>query len=129
MTANHRELDLARARQLWAEYQKHNDVSPFISQTAGIDPFRGRVWYGESALAIRKQLDKEGIETPLFFVRVGSDHYLRKGFTSWSFRSMAKVSKRRLLSPPCCDRYWSRASRTFCSSGRKSTVSLVNLPS
>ncbi len=73
------EADVARAQQIWAEYQQHHDVSDRKGQAAGIDPFTGRVWFGESGLDIWRQLDAEGIDTPVFLVRVGFDYYYRKG--------------------------------------------------
>jgi hypothetical protein len=71
--------DVARAQQIWDEYQKQHDVSDRIGQAAGIDPVSGRLWFGESIVDISKQLEAEGIARPLFFVRVGSSAYLRKG--------------------------------------------------
>ena len=71
--------DVARAKQFWAEYQKLHDVSARKGQAVGIDPASARVWFGESALDIRNQMDAEGIEVPLFVLRVGYDYYLRKG--------------------------------------------------
>jgi hypothetical protein len=73
------EADTARARQIWAEYQKHHDVSARVGQAVGIDPVSGRVWFGESAQDIVRQMNAEGIDTLLYFVRVGSDYYVRKG--------------------------------------------------
>jgi hypothetical protein len=72
------EADTARAQQIWAEYQKHHDVSARVGQAVGIAPVSGRVWFGESAIDIVRQMNAEGIDTPLYFVRVGSDYYLRK---------------------------------------------------
>jgi hypothetical protein len=68
-----------RARQLWREYQNQHDVSGLRGQVVGIDPDGGRLWFGESARAIRQQLDAEHVDALLLFIRVGSDYYLRKG--------------------------------------------------
>jgi hypothetical protein len=76
---NWTEDDTARALQIWAEYQKHHDVSHRKGQAVGIDPVSGKVWFGESALDIRRQMDAEGTDTPLYLLRVGYDYYLRKG--------------------------------------------------
>ena len=73
------DADTARALQIWADYQQQHDVSDRIGQAVGIDPVSGRVWFGESALAIRRQMDSEGIDAPLYLLRVGFDYYLRKG--------------------------------------------------
>jgi hypothetical protein len=71
--------DLQRAMQLWAEYEKNHDLSDRLGQTAGIDPVSGHIWFGESAKDIWRQQDAEGTQAPCYFVRVGKDHYLRKG--------------------------------------------------
>lgn len=71
--------DLAQAQRLWADYQRQHDVSHRAGQAVGIDPRSGRVWFGDSAADIAMQQEEEGAVTPLFFSRVGSDHYVRKG--------------------------------------------------
>ena len=73
------DAQLDRAEQVWAEYQKTHDVSDRTGQAVGIDPVSGRVWFGESALDISRQLDAEGLKVPLYVVRVGQDYYCRKG--------------------------------------------------
>ena len=73
------ERDTERAQQVWAVYQRQHDISDRIGQTAGIDPVSGRIWFGASAKNIVAQMEAEGIVTPLYFVRVGTDYYLWKG--------------------------------------------------
>ena len=73
------DADTARALQIWAEYQKQHDVTDRIGQAVGIDPVSGRVWFGESAIEVVKNMRAEGVDRPLFGLRVGYDHYLRKG--------------------------------------------------
>jgi hypothetical protein len=77
--SNWTDADTARALQVWADYQKHHDVSAQIGQTVGIEPDSGRIWFGGSATDIRRQMDLEGLDTPLLCLRVGSDYYVRKG--------------------------------------------------
>ena len=72
-------VDVERAEQIWAEYQKQHDITPFLDQTAGIDPVSGRIWFGESGLDVRKKMHDEGVDTPIYCVRVGQDYYVRKG--------------------------------------------------
>jgi hypothetical protein len=72
-------VDSERARQIWAEYQQQHDVSGVRGQAAGIEPVSGRVWFGASASEIRQQMAGEGIDRPIYCVRVGQDYYLRKG--------------------------------------------------
>lgn len=73
------ETDTKKARQYWAEYQQQHDISSRRGQTAGIDPASGHIWFGASAQEIVAQMATEGVVTPLYFVRVGVDYYLRKG--------------------------------------------------
>jgi hypothetical protein len=73
------EVDVARAQAIWAEYQRHHDVSDRKGQAVGIDPVSGRVWFGERAVDIARQMRAEGIERPFYCVRVGYAYYGRKG--------------------------------------------------
>ena len=79
VASNWTDADTARAYQIWQEYQTQHDVEKLRGKTAGIDPANRRVWFGESAADIVEQMTNEGISRPLFFIRVGSDYYLRKG--------------------------------------------------
>lgn len=72
------ESDSFRAKQIWLDYQRQHDLSGCIGQTAGIDPHSGRIWFGESIPDIVSQRDAEGLESPLFFERVGSKTYFQK---------------------------------------------------
>jgi hypothetical protein len=78
-TSTWTDVDTERACAIWAEYQRDHDVSTLTGQTAGIDPRTGRVWFGESAADIWRQRHAEGMDTPIYCVRVGFDYYLRKG--------------------------------------------------
>lgn len=71
--------DSSRAKQIWKEYLSQHDVSDRLGRTAGIDPHSGRIWFGDSILDIVAQRDAEGLDSPLFFERIGSDTYYRKG--------------------------------------------------
>jgi hypothetical protein len=73
------ERETTRALEIWAEYQQEHALADRAGETAGIDPNTGRVWLGESASDIWQQMDVEGVDVPLYFVRVGSDYYVRKG--------------------------------------------------
>jgi hypothetical protein len=79
MATTQPQVDVKRAKDIWAEYQKQHDVSHLEGKAAGIDPISGRIWFGDSSLDIGDQLDSEGIDVPLFFVRVGQEYYYRKG--------------------------------------------------
>jgi hypothetical protein len=73
------EAETAEAKRIWAEYQETHDVSALAGQTAGIDPKRGRIWFGVSATEAAKKMRGDGVNCPLFFIRIGREHYLRKG--------------------------------------------------
>lgn len=76
---NWTEADSRRAKRIWAEYQKQHDITERIEQTAGIDPKSSRIWFGDSALEVVQQRLAEGLDSPLFFERVGYAVYLWKG--------------------------------------------------
>lgn len=73
------EADTAKAEQIWSTYQQQHDLSALAGRTAGIDPHSGRVWIGESIPDVLSQRDAEGIDALLFFERIGSEAYYRKG--------------------------------------------------
>jgi hypothetical protein len=68
-----------RAQSIWLEYQKNHDLSEKIGQTVGIDPASGSIWFGDSIQDVVAQRDVSGSDAPLFFIRVGSATYYRKG--------------------------------------------------
>ena len=63
-------VDTAKAREIWDEYQRRHDVSDRAGQAVGIDPVSGRIWFGESAKDIWRQMDEEGTRTPIYCLRV-----------------------------------------------------------
>ena len=71
--------DSVKAKQIWVEYQQQHDLSNRIGQTVGIDPNSGRIWFGESIREIVLKRDAEGLDSPLFFERIGFETYFRKG--------------------------------------------------
>ena len=73
------QTDSRKAKQIWKEYQKQHNLSNRIGQTAGIDPKTKRIWFGASIRDIVLQRNVERLTAPLFFERVGSATYLRKG--------------------------------------------------
>lgn len=77
--SNWSDADTDKALDIWAEYERQNDLTERLGQTAGVDPASRRIWFGNSAKAIWRQMAAEGIDTPLYYVRVGSKHYVRKG--------------------------------------------------
>ena len=73
------QTDSREAKQIWKEYQKQHNLSDRIELTVGIDPKSRRVWFGTSIQDIVLQRKAEGLDSPLFFKRVGSETYLCKG--------------------------------------------------
>jgi hypothetical protein len=73
------ESDSAKAKQIWLDYQRQYDLSARIGQTVGIDPRSGLIWFGSSVRDIVSQRAAEGLHSPLYFERVGSEAYLYKG--------------------------------------------------
>ncbi|MEX0727855.1 MAG: hypothetical protein WEB58_02670 [Planctomycetaceae bacterium] len=78
-TSNWTEADSAKAEQIWAEYQREHDLKSSIGKTAGIDPKSGRVWIGNSIQDVLAKRDASGVDSLLFFERIGSKTYYRKG--------------------------------------------------
>jgi hypothetical protein len=74
-----KESDTSKAAQIWLEFQKQHDLSGSVGKTAGIDPISGRVWIGDSIPDVVTKRNADGINSPLFFERVGSKTYYRKG--------------------------------------------------
>ena len=73
------QTDSRKAKQVWEEYQKQHNLSDRIGQTAGIDPKSRRISFGATIRDIVLQRNTEGLHSPLFFQRVGSETYFRKG--------------------------------------------------
>ncbi|HUE72808.1 MAG TPA: hypothetical protein VMP01_18120 [Pirellulaceae bacterium] len=78
-TTNWSEADTQRAIDIWTQYLAAHDVSDRVGQTAGIEPDSGRVWFGSSAQDIARQMEAAGGRHPFYAVRVGGEHYVRKG--------------------------------------------------
>jgi hypothetical protein len=68
-----------RALRVWEEYENTHDLSGLRGKTAAIDPVSGQVWIGDSAVDIAEARASEGLSSPVYLVRVGYDHYVRKG--------------------------------------------------
>jgi hypothetical protein len=95
--SNWSEADSNRALEIWSGYQRLHHVSEKTGQTAGIDPISGRIWFGDSIQDVIVQRDADGSAIPLFFTRVGSATYYRKG----GHRGMKRGAARfRFESPP-----------------------------
>jgi hypothetical protein len=72
-------LDVNKAQQIWAEYERSHDLTDRQSEAVGIDPETGEVFFGESAKAITLRLVREGRNRPLYFRWVNNPIYGRKG--------------------------------------------------
>ena len=67
------------AQRIWEEYQRQHDLSDRRGKIAAIDPQSERVWIGDSGVDIAVQMQSDGVDAPVYLVRVGFDHFLRKG--------------------------------------------------
>ncbi len=73
------ELDGAKAKSIWAEYQRTHDVSAFRGQVVGVDPVSGDVFIGGRASGeLVDRLLTEGLWRPLLVWRVGFNYYGRR---------------------------------------------------
>lgn len=68
-----------RAIQIWEEFQRKHDLSNQHGKVAAIDPQSERVWIGSSGVDVAEQMQDEGVEASVYLVRVGADHFVRKG--------------------------------------------------
>ena len=74
------DVDIDEAKRIWAEYEQTHDLTGHEPQEAvGIDPKTGEVFFGQSAKDITLRLLAERRNRPLYFRRVGSPYYGRKG--------------------------------------------------
>ncbi len=78
-TSNWTDEDTQKAKAAWADYQRKHDVSALHGHAVGIDPQSGRVWFGTDGLEAIDAARADGIESPLFLIRVGYSYYQRKG--------------------------------------------------
>ena len=78
-TTNWTAADTQRAIDVWTEYQSAHDVTDRVGQTAGIEPDTGRIWFGSSAQDIARQMEAAGGQNRFYAVRIGTEHYVRKG--------------------------------------------------
>jgi hypothetical protein len=69
----------AKAEQIWSEFQHQHDLSGGAGKTADIDPNTGHVWIGESIPDVLAKRNADGVSSLLFFERIGSKAYYRKG--------------------------------------------------
>ena len=67
------------AQQVWEEFQRSHDLSAKHGQVAAINPESERVWIGKTAVDIARQMQEEGVDAPVYLVRVGDRHFLHKG--------------------------------------------------
>jgi hypothetical protein len=74
-------VDVERAPAIWRKYCEQHDTTVRHGQTAGIEPASGRIWFGESATDVYRQKVADGMDAPIYVVRVGYDHYLWKGLS------------------------------------------------
>lgn len=79
MTATWKPEYTAHAQQIWERFQQQHDLSDQRGKVAAIDPESGQVWIADSGVDVAQQMQAEGVNTPVYLVRIGSDHFIRKG--------------------------------------------------
>ena len=79
LTLETKPVDTARAKEIWAEYQKKHDISSLRGQFAAIEPKSGRVWIAPDALDLIDLKEKDGNTEPVYMICVGYDYFVRKG--------------------------------------------------
>ena len=79
MTARTKTFDTLRAQQIWADYERNHDLSGVVGKIAGVERESGRIWIADSGVEISECMREDGIAAPVYLVRVGSDHFVRKG--------------------------------------------------
>jgi hypothetical protein len=77
-TKSHKPVNTKEAERIWAEYETNHDLSGLRGKTAGIDPITGNIWIGDSIFNVIDQRDAAGVESLLFFVRIGYRTYFTK---------------------------------------------------
>jgi hypothetical protein len=79
IATNAKPIDTARAQQLWREYVRLHDLQDQAGKVAAVDPETGRVWIGDTGIDVADQMQSDGFTDPVYLVRVGEDHFVRKG--------------------------------------------------
>ena len=68
-----------RAERIWTDYQRSADLASLHGMVAGVDPDGGRVWIADDVVQVVERMHADGVDTPLWFVRVGYDYLNVKG--------------------------------------------------
>ena len=68
-----------RGRLAWMEYQRSHDMAGFAGWVAAVEPYSGRVWFGHDALDAIDAMNDDGVNAPVWLVRVGFDYLDVKG--------------------------------------------------
>ncbi len=68
-----------RGQRAWERYQSEHDVAALRGQVAAVDPETGQVWIGKDTLDAVDKMNADGVDTPVWLVRVGFDYLEVKG--------------------------------------------------
>lgn len=63
-----------RGQSAWMDYQANHNLESLRGQVAAVDPQSGRVWIGGDSLEAVDKMHADGVDTPVWLVRVGYDH-------------------------------------------------------
>lgn len=72
-------VDVDKAKEVWAEYERTHDLRGMEQMAVGIDPDSGEVHFGKSMADIVERLDREGRFRPLFYRWVNDSSYYHLG--------------------------------------------------
>lgn len=68
-----------RGKKVWDQYQREHDLAHLRGQVAAVEPLSGRVWIGGDALEAVEAMNTDGIDAPVWFVRIGFSYLDVKG--------------------------------------------------
>jgi hypothetical protein len=69
----------AKAQEIWRCYEKAHNLSEQEGKIAAVDPNTGQVWIGDTPREIQHAMRSVGATSPVYLVRIGTDHFIRKG--------------------------------------------------
>ena len=78
-TAVQKSVDTVRARQLWQLYESNHDLSGRLGYVAAIEPNSGQIWIAHTGVEVADQIEADGCSDPVYLVRIGESHFVRKG--------------------------------------------------
>ena len=82
-TLENQPVDKDRSERLWSKFESSHDVSQMTGMFAGIEPDSGNVWVGKQIGDVLSQRNAAGIETPLYWKRIGCAAFVTRVGRRW----------------------------------------------